>query len=169
MNPAYLAEAIARDATFFTITDEEVLRAGPCGITLTTHRLRHEAQRFGSYAITSIMLEQVTSCCLTHRSKPGWLVLAAFSVLNGFLLSAYGVEALSQAWIVGIVVALVALLIYSFSHAHELAFTAANSVIRVSGAGIARDTLLDLIEATEAAKNARVTSLATNSTINPNL
>ncbi len=63
-----------------TIPDEKVLlRSG--GLTLTTHRVRSEAERGGKMSITSIMLEELCSCEVRFTSYSLFLKLGGCLLL----------------------------------------------------------------------------------------
>lgn len=73
-----------------TIPDEKVLLQSG-GLTLTTHRVRSEAERGGKMQITSIMLEELCSCEIRFTSNSLLLklggLLAALGIVIGIMSS----------------------------------------------------------------------------------
>lgn len=61
--------------------EQILLRMEP--LTLTTHRVRLDEK---PNQISSIMLDEVTSCDMTHRSHPVWLILAAIVLLGSIVI-----------------------------------------------------------------------------------
>lgn len=78
------------DITMTTIPDEKVLLQSG-GLTLTTHRVRSEAERGGKMQITSIMLEELCSCEIRFTSNSLLLklggLLAALGIVIGIMSS----------------------------------------------------------------------------------
>ncbi len=67
--------------------EQMVLEADNKTLILTTHRVRHSAQRGGSARVVSIMLDEVSSCEETHSTYRTLLSLAALAVLAGLVLN----------------------------------------------------------------------------------
>lgn len=101
---------------------EKVLsEAGASALVITTHRIRSEARAWGFSHITSIVLEELTSCELKMISYPVLLLLAGAiaAACAGYL--AFG-TAESYLPIVGFVPALVCVFFYFASRCQVLSF-----------------------------------------------
>lgn len=79
-----------RDSNMTMMPDEKVLLQSG-GLTLTTHRVRSEAERGGKMQITSIMLEELCSCEIRFTSNSLLLklggLLAALGIVIGIMSS----------------------------------------------------------------------------------
>jgi hypothetical protein len=63
------------------MTDEKVLMNGDYKqVNLTTHRIRQEIKSWGQVGLTSIMLEEVTSCEFSKKSRPLFLIIGLLLV-----------------------------------------------------------------------------------------
>lgn len=63
------------------MTDERLLlQSDGKNVTLTTHRVRYQSRRLGFTRVVSVMLDNLTSCELKHKSHPWLLVVAAVFV-----------------------------------------------------------------------------------------
>src|SRR5437762_4197148 len=75
-------------------------------LTLSTHRVRYESDTLGSAEIKSIMLEEVASIAMVHSSNIAFLVLAAISLIVGFVVAAND-QRMQGAIVVGVIAAIV--------------------------------------------------------------
>ncbi len=122
-------------------------------LVLTTHRVRFETEKSGSATIISIMLEEISSCQISHATTPILFWLALASALLGVFLFAQGGG--RQPGTGAIVVAIVLAILYAATRRGVISFTSPETVLRVATKGMELDVCRQLIDATEAAKNER--------------
>ena len=139
---------------------ERLLRESqpPVRLALTTHRVRLESQAFGSARITSIMLDQVASCSLSRTSQPIFLVIAALSVFVG--LGSTAANSDSNLLPVGVVAGLVFGLIYLAGRKQAIAIASSGETFTARTKGMSVEAVREMIDAVEAAKDARSMLLA---------
>lgn len=140
------------------LRDEAVLVSLADGaLVLTTHRVRRTHTESGFSFVTSLMLEDVTSCEVSAESQPALLAAAAISVLAGLFLGALVREKLQ------IILAITAGLIMGASLVAAY-FSGRRSTIEVktpSGEatlnikGIPSDAITTFMDALDSAKNER--------------
>jgi len=118
--------------------------------TLTTHRLRHRSERIGGSSIVSIMLEELTSCSLTRRTKP-WLLAMAFAM---FVLGVLAVGRQDSFW-GGAIAAVVFVVAYMTTRRTVLAFASSGERVLIDVGSTPIDAVTRIINQVEAAKNAR--------------
>jgi len=132
-----------------TIPDEKVLlRSG--GLTLTTHRVRFEAERGGKMQITSIMLEELCSCETRFTSRPFLLILAGLLAVVGLLSSKD-----SSGLIAALIFAGVLLAIYFATRKEVISLASAAARINLQRRQSDQQEAKQLIDQIEAAKNQR--------------
>jgi len=134
--------------------NEQVLFQSPGGgLILTSHRIRYQMQVGGNSTLISIMLEEVASCGIARVRHTVLLAIAALSLILGTLVSlssrGYG------AFIVGFVLALVLIGIYFASRQQILVVASAGSTIRANVVDMEPETVIELINQLEFAKNSR--------------
>lgn len=122
-------------------------------LTLTTHRIRLDAESFGSAQIKSIMLEQLASCALVKNSQPILLIIAGVCFLLSLFAAGGGRD--GGVLIVGIVVAGIFVALYFFSQRQILAFASAGTTIIVNTQGMKVEDAKAFIEQAEMVKNMR--------------
>lgn len=137
--------------------DEKILMDGDNKqITLTTHRVRQENKKWGKLDLISIMLEQVTSCQYSKKSKPIFLII-------GFLLFGLAFIIGSQEGEDGPVIAsgialfgLVLIIIYFFTIERGLFISSATAKIKLNTKGMKDENIKLFIDKLEVAKNNRL-------------
>lgn len=137
--------------------DEKILMDGDNKqITLTTHRIRQENKKWGKLDLISIMLEQVTSCQYSKKSKPIFLII-------GFLLFGLAFIIGSQEGEDGPVIAsgialigLVLIIIYFFTIERGLFISSATAKIKLNTKGMKDENIKLFIDKLEVAKNNRL-------------
>lgn len=140
------------DITMTTIPDEKVLLQSG-GLTLTTHRVRSEAERGGKMQITSIMLEELCSCETRFTSHPFLLILAGLLAVAGLLssnLTRDGSVSLTALILAGILVA-----IYFATRKEVISLASAAARINLQRRQSGQQEAKQLIDQIEAAKNQR--------------
>lgn len=151
------------------LPDERLLLTA-CGgtLTITTHRVRHEAYGTGGLAVTSIMLEALASASTAGRENRYLLACAAVAALGGLVLQAAGSGSGTYAPLcIGAGVALLLVLAFVDGRRTMLAFASAGATIRVEARRLTREQVLHLIGTAEAAKNERAFRLASHTALVP--
>lgn len=136
------------------MTGESTLSSGiPAGLTLTTHRVRHDRVTSGGSAVTSLTLDAVASCAVVSKSHPILLLLAAFAAAASFFF-VRSEDGSSQSGMVYVLLllAVVLLLAYFLSRSVALALRSAGDSIVVGVTGTKPDELRSLIDEIERAK-----------------
>jgi len=131
-----------------------LLQAAGNKLILSTHRVRYETEALGSAEIKSILLEELASVAMVRSSNVILLILAAISLIGGFLAAASGPRN-EGALAVGVVLAIVLAVLYFASRRQVLSLASAGATITVNTQGMKLDTVKEFIERTEAAKNER--------------
>lgn len=124
-------------------------------LILTTHRVRYQVETFGNTEIKSIMLEELASCTLVRSSYIIFLVFAGICFVLGLVIAAFfnsPGETRGGAFLIGLVLAVVFLIIYFTSQHQVLTLASAGTTISVN---MKLEAAKQFIERTEAAKNAR--------------
>jgi hypothetical protein len=117
-------------------------------LVLTTHRVRYEAEAFGSGEIKSVMLEELASCVMTQTSNTIFLIIAAIC----FIVGAYIGRDVATG---GMVLALIFLVIYFVTRKQSLLLASAGTTITFDTRGMSPEDIKKFIDRTEAAKNER--------------
>ncbi|MCK6560408.1 hypothetical protein HUU39_13590 [candidate division KSB1 bacterium] len=135
-----------------SMSDERILlRSG--GLTLTTHRVRSEAERGGKMQITSIMLEELCSCETRFTSHPFLLILAGLIAVAGLLSSNLVRD--SSGLITALVFAGILLAIYFATRKEVISLASAAAQINLQRQQTEQQDAGQLIDQIEAAKNQR--------------
>jgi hypothetical protein len=121
---------------------------------LTTHRIRLETSAWGISQITSIMLEEISSCANTRTSKPLLLVLATLFFLAGAYASFNAIEP-GPALIGAIVITAIFVIIYVLTRRQILEIASAGATMRLRIEGMSIDEVKELIDRIEIVKNER--------------
>ena len=137
---------------------EQVLReAGSPGsslsFVLTTHRVRLKYQVLGRGNVVSIMLDQIASCAVTQRSRPGILAFVALFLLAGLARIVQGGNI--GPFLVFAIIAGVLAGIYFFTRRQVLELSSAGATLRMNIRGMRAEVVEELIDAVEKAKQAR--------------
>lgn len=122
-------------------------------LTLTTHRVRFEGNRWGRGQVTSFMLESLTSCEITYATQPALLVIAALIAVY-FLSQANEISAM--ALLGGLGVAGVFVAAYNFSRRQVVCLKSPSASIRVDTSGMSLEVAKRFIDAAERAKADRL-------------
>lgn len=137
-----------------SMSDERILlRSG--GLTLTTHRVRSEAERGGKMQITSIMLEELCSCETRFTSHLFLLILA------GLLIAVAGLQLLgftyytSDYLLTALVFAGILVAIYFATRKKVISLASAAARINLQRRQSGQQEAKQLIDQIEAAKNQR--------------
>ncbi len=143
--------------------DEKILMDGDYKqITLTTHRIRQEKKTWGQVDLVSIMLEQVTSCEYSKKSRPLFLIVGLLTVgLAFYTLSQGGGDTKEIAG--GLVLfGLVFIIIYFFTFKHGLFISSASAKIKLNTKGMKDENIKSFIDKLEVAKNNRLLGFKSN-------
>jgi hypothetical protein len=140
-------------------------------LRLTTHRVRYHSTSWGSADLVSIMLEEVSSCGMLHRSFPILLGLAGLALVL-FLGGQFGGQQAASAGISGpeiragaILGAILFVILYFATRFHVLSIRSAGDAIRIRMSGMTTERVMHFIEQIEAAKNARLLRLTAVSSV----
>jgi hypothetical protein len=142
------------------MTDEKVLMDGDYKqITLTTHRIRQENKSWGQVDLVSIMLEEVTSCEYSKKSRPIFLIIGLLFV--GFAIFIGGQDGSDAQNIAGIalLVGLLLIVFYFFTIKRGLLISSATAKIRLNTKGMKDENIKSFIDKLEVAKNDRLLGL----------
>lgn len=124
-------------------------------LVLTTHRVRYEGKKWGHGQITSIMLESLTSCEITHASRPILLVIAA---VVGLLLLSKMSEITADVFLGGMVLVGAFVAAYYFTRRQVICLASPSALIRVNTSGMCLDVAKRFIDVAEKAKADRLLS-----------
>jgi hypothetical protein len=146
------------------MTGETILMEGDNKqITLTTHRIRQENETWGQLNLVSIMLEHVTSCEYSKKSRPIFLI-------TGLLLSGFALYIESQNEGVArsisgsiLLFGIVLIIAYFFTIKRGLFISSATAKIKLDTKGMKDENIKSLIDKLEVAKNDRFLTLKNNS------
>lgn len=137
------------------LTGESVLlESDPKGLTLTTHRVRQQVKGSGNSRVTSILLDQVTSCGMTRKSK-SWLLVFAVLVFETAVLVAVDSFDSEVYLIGGLIVAGIFVLAYFANRRQVLYIHSAEGSIIQPAIGMSETSVLDFVDQLESAKNQR--------------
>ena len=117
---------------------------------LTTHKVRLTARLFGQADVTSITLDELTSCEVKYISRPWLVILAAVAVISGFLFQN------GEASGAGIGIAVILIAIYFATRYQAISLSSPSATINLSVKGMGLDKAIDLIDKVESAKHARL-------------
>jgi hypothetical protein len=132
---------------------EKVLLESDNGkLVLTSRRVSFEASAAGMAEFTSIMLEELASCQITHTSKPILLVLAVLSVLGG---AYFNTSRDSTALVIGVIAAVLFVIAYFVTRTQVISLASAGATIHAGTQGMSMDTARQFIDKAELAKNER--------------
>src|ERR1700722_5496138 len=129
--------------------EQVVLQSQDGTLTVTTHRVRHVTKRTGSAKFTSIMLEAVTSCEVTHTSYPALIAVAVIAFLAGLALSSSRDATPS---VYGGVVAAILVGLYFLMRRQVVRLSSPSAHIEKDLAGISFDQATGVVDAVESAK-----------------
>jgi hypothetical protein len=132
---------------------EEIIRRSDTGLaTLTTHRLRFEAKSTGNTYLASIMLEEICSCELTHKSNPLLLLLSLLLLIAGISLGYYT----EPTYIfIGVILAVIFLIAFFMFRKGFFSIKSAGAPINFPTSNKSFDSLSEFIDEIEEAKNQR--------------
>jgi hypothetical protein len=137
-----------------TLPEETIIwKSASGGLTLTSHRIRYQVSTGNNLTLISIMLEELASVGLVRSQNIAGLILAILSLLGGAVFAAQLRDAIP--FIIGLVVAGIFIAVYFGACRTELAFQSPGASIRTQLTGMKLPEILQVIEFTDAAKNAR--------------
>ena len=125
--------------------EKKILESDKGQLVLTSHRVRFDASTAGQRKIVSIMLDELCSCELNYKSHIILILLAALSVLFGFVGGSHAIVA-------GIIGAIVFAIVYFLTRKQMLSLSSAGAVINVEAKGMKPKDVKDFIDAVELAK-----------------
>jgi hypothetical protein len=143
------------------LPDERILlESNSKSLRLTTHRVRYHTTSWGSADLISIMLDEVSSCAMIHRTFPLLFVIAgiaAFVFIIGQFAGAHIGGELSDPSIraASAIVGVLCVVAYFLTRTHVLSVRSPGDAIRVRLAGMKTEEVGNFVEELEAAKNAR--------------
>lgn len=142
------------------MTDEKILMDGDYKqITLTTHRIRQENKSWGKVDLTSIMLENVTSCEYSKKSRPIFLMFGL--LLAGFALF-IGSQGGGDSQNIGgglLLAGVVLIVIFFFTIKRGLFISSASAKVILNTNGMKDENINSFIDKLELAKNDRLLAL----------
>ena len=121
--------------------------------TLTTHRFRFQTKNGGKSYVASIMLEELCSCELTHKSSPLLLVLSLIFLIAGMVIGSTTEE--SAVTYIGIILAVIFLIAFFFSRRGVISLASASKTINLKTSGMSLEKMTHFIDEVESAKNQR--------------
>ncbi len=127
--------------------EENILESKNGELILTTHRVRLDTKSLGKRKITSILLRELSSCELAHRSYPILLLIMVIGLIVA------GVGGNSDAMVGGVAVAVIALIAYFLTRRQALCFASAGASLLVETKGMKPDYVKNFIDEAEIAKN----------------
>lgn len=129
--------------------EKEIIKVNNNEITLTTHRIRFQRKIGGNSNITSIMLEELSSCGIIRRSNTSLLIVGILvfltSVVIGFSYT-YGFA--------GILLALIILIAYLYGRKGTISLASPGTPIKFAS-GMSLEEMTHFIDEVESAKNQR--------------
>ena len=134
-------------------------------LVLTSHRIRYEKGSFGQGQLTSIMLEELSSCVMDRSSAPLFLVLGALSLVVGLIagvVAAVATENVLPSVIgIGLGIAFAGLfsILFLITRQQILALASSTATIMVDISEMTVERARHLIDAIEAAKNVRFSAV----------
>lgn len=143
--------------------DEKILMDGDNKqIILTTHRVRQEKKIWGRVDLVSIMLEQITSCHYSRRSKPVFFIVGLLVIVLAYITGIQGGEDVQT--IAGglILVGLILIIIYFFTIKRGLYISSPTAKIKLNTKGMKDENIKSFIDKLEVAKNDRLLGLKIN-------
>ena len=138
------------------ITDEKILMEGDYKqIILTTHRIRQENTGWGKVDLVSIMLEHVSSCKYSKKSKPIFLIIGILLAVFGFAIGNSGGNAQqigAGIFLFGVVL----IIIFFFTIKRGLFISSSSAKVIVNTKGMKTENIKAFIDKLEIAKNDRL-------------
>jgi len=133
--------------------EEKLLEVNGDELVLTTHRIRNETKSFGKRTITSLLLDELSSCQLSHRSHPLLLVFA----FVGFIATifAFFVHLNIAELAIILTVSLVLAAIFFITRKQVIKFDTAGASIIVKTKGMKPEIIKEFIDEAEIAKDAK--------------
>ena len=131
-----------------------IIESSDNNLTLTTHRIRYQAESLGKVEIKSIMLEELTSCSLSRSAFIPFLLLGILSFILGLIINVLIPNTL-WALILGIILALGFSIAYFLSREQSLLFTSPGISIKINTEKMNAETAKSFIDKVETAKNER--------------
>jgi hypothetical protein len=129
-----------------------VLEANNKTLTVTTHRVRYAGRVGGSARVVSIMLEEVSSCELTHTTYPALLVLAGLAFVAGLAMNS---ARDSTPVVVGLLVAAIFVAAYLGTRKQILRVASPSGHIDALLVGMTLEKATEVIDTVEWAKDGR--------------
>ena len=129
---------------------------GVASLVITTHRVRETLKGNGVGRVTSIMLDEVSSCAVTHVSKPYLLNLAGLILFVSIVSAIVGIPSSSESLtilILGILATLILVVTYFATRKNVVRVSSASTSIEVPLSGVGFDKAVEIIDAVEWAKN----------------
>lgn len=127
-----------------------ITQSGDKTISLTSHRIRYNANSTGNAYIVSIMLEKISSIEIRYTSWIIVLVIGVILLAGGILL---GSQNNGDAMVVGIVAGLVCILLYFITRKHIVSIASdGGAKINFQTKGLKREAILEFINKIEVAK-----------------
>ena len=127
--------------------EEKILTSDNGELVLTTHRVRLDTKSLGKRKITSLLLQELCSCELSHRSYPALLLVA----LIGFLVAVAGGS--PDAMGIGVAITVISLISFFMTRKQALCLATAGAPIIVETKGMKPEKVKDFIDETEIAKS----------------
>ena len=128
----------------------ERLLTSQAGVALSSVRVTFEQEGWGQRRFTSIMLEDVTSCRLVHRSSPLWLVLGPLGMIVSL-----GWRDDPRSITVGFVALVACLVVYVMSRRQVMFIKSPSDSIEAATDSQTFETIEAFLNAIQEAKNER--------------
>ena len=137
--------------------DEQLLiKSTDGGVTLTTHRIAYGYKNVGSSYNQSIMLEHITSCENTNKTKIWLLIISGFFFIRGISTITNGGSGES---IIIIFIAILFALFYRLTRINLVTIASPSTKMLINVNGMKRERVLEFINKVEQAKHRRVLAL----------
>ncbi len=129
---------------------------GVASLVITSHRVRETLKGSGAGRVTSIMLNEVSGCAVTHVSKPYLLNLAGLILFGSIVSAIVGIPSSGESLtvlILGILATLILGVAYFATRKNVVRVSSASTSIEVPLSGVGFDKAVEIIDAVEWAKN----------------
>ncbi len=125
----------------------KILESDNGELVLTTHRVRLDTKSLGKRKITSMLLQELSSCELSHRSYPILLLIAVIGVV--IAVAGGNPDAIGA----GAIIAIISLISFFVTRKQALCLATAGAPIIVETKGMNPDYVKNFIDETEIAKS----------------
>lgn len=142
------------------MTEEKIIMEGDYNqITLSTHRIRQEYKTWFETELVSIMLEKVTSCEYSKKSRPIFLIIGLLLWVFSFIYGGIEGSGAQEISLGLLFCGLVLIIIYFMTINRGLFISSATAKIKINTKGMKDENIKAFIDKLEIAKNDRLLKL----------